>query len=46
VENPPFRIRMGSLEKPCSGTFDQWPWEFDTLKQATMNTFLRYPSLQ
>ena len=46
VGDPSFRIRMGSLEKPCSGTLEQWPRGLDTLKQIVLDTFLRYPSLE
>ena len=41
-----FRIRVGSLEKPCSGTLEQWPRGIDTLKQIALSTRLRYPSLK
>ena len=46
VGAPSFRIRMGSLEEPCSGTLEQWPRGHDTLKHIAFNTFLRYPSLK
>jgi hypothetical protein len=33
-----FRIRMGSLEKPCNGTLEQWTQRLDTLKEIALCT--------